>query len=120
MDWSMKRDELKERILDLKWHALPYYERWAYPRKLCKEKNLHLKRQWRAQRWHAIHVKIMAVLLVMFAIGTFFYPDTGWQLSAFFFVSAVVLSLVEIVLQRRLRMLSKAAKLRKKLKKKKK
>ena len=116
----MKKEELREEIIDLKWRALPYYERLAYSREFCKGKTIHLKEQMRAQKWQVRHTKTIILVLLAAAIFTMFYSNTSWQLSAFLGSSAIVLIAIELILEKRLQLLKKAVILRKKLKRKKK
>ena len=112
----MGKKEIKNEILQLKWNALPVYDRIAYSQEICKEKKIPLKDQLNAQKWQARHNKLIAFASLFLSILSAFHPQINWQLSLFLFSSAVALIAVEILFSNRMRMLKKAVKLRKKLK----
>ena len=114
----MGKKEIKNKILELKWNALPVYDRLAYSQDICKEKRIHLEDQLNAQMWQARRNKVIAAVLLILSIVIFIYPQTGWQLSLFLFMAAATLISVEILLSNRIKKLKKAAKLRRKLKQK--
>ena len=101
----MKKEELREEIIDLKWRALPYYERLAYNREICKGKTLQLRELLRAQKWQVRHTKTIILVLFVASIFTLFYPNTSCQLSVFLGSSAMVLIAIDLILEKRLQLL---------------
>jgi len=111
----MRKKELKNEILNLRWGALPIYERLVYSREICKEKNIHLEDQLNAQKWQAQRNTVLAILLLVFSLLSLLYPATNWQLFSFLIASSATLLIIESALRKRIKLLKKAVKLRKKL-----
>ena len=111
-----KRDKIQKEILDLKWHALPYYERWAYPKELLKQKKFYLKKRLRAQKWEVQYTRNLALILALFALASIAIPAVSWNITLFLAVSAVVIYWVEMLMKRRLQRIERAKELKKKIK----
>ncbi len=110
------KEELRREIVDLEWRALPFFERWAYPKEVWLHRKYYLKKRLRAEKWQSMHLKNLSVILLILAVIVLIHPALEWQLAILFLIASASMYMTEILLKRRLKCIQQALRLKKKLK----
>ena len=111
------KEELRREIVDLEWRALPFFEKWAYPKEVWLHRKYNLKKRLRAEKWQSMHVKNLGLILMALSIVGFVHPGLKWQVALLFLIASGSMFATEVLLKRRLHCIKQALHLKKKLKK---
>lgn len=103
-----KEQELKERIDELKWKSLPFFERLVWKKEQIHDKKFYTKSRLKELRWFVICCNVLIVILGAFNIWLFFLPDISVELQAFCWVVWMAFIAQKLELRMRLTYLKEA------------
>lgn len=111
------KEKTNQKVLDLTWSALPFFERWMNSKQGWMASDRYIDEQIKSQKWQIKHTESLLIILPILAVLIMLVPGIDWKLPTLFVISFIGLNVLDVRLKERLDLLLNARNLSNKLKK---
>lgn len=95
-------EEIEQRISELKWKSLPFFERIVWKKSQIHGQKFYTKKRLKELRWFILSCNILLVLFGMFTVYLFVNPNisTGFQAFCLLVLAAFFAQKIELGMRR--------------------